>query len=173
MSALPSAFYRDDEAWARYRALGPETMGDGRVVVGALKLLSDGALGSRGAALHHPYCDDPENTGLVLIPPDELYRLTAEAAAGGFQVCVHAIGDRANTLVLDTFERVLGEQPAARELRLRVEHAQILAEPDMRKRLIELGGEPLIQSPDAFGDEIKAETEKWKKVVEFAGLKVE
>jgi tripartite-type tricarboxylate transporter receptor subunit TctC len=49
----------------------------------------------------------------------------------------------------------------------------ILAEPDMRQRLVELGGEPLIQSPDAFGDMIRAETEKWKKVVEFAGLKVE
>lgn len=49
----------------------------------------------------------------------------------------------------------------------------ILAEPEMKKRLIELGGEPLIQSPEQFGDMIKAETEKWKKVVEFAGLKVE
>jgi tripartite-type tricarboxylate transporter receptor subunit TctC len=49
----------------------------------------------------------------------------------------------------------------------------VLAEPDMRQRLVELGGEPLIQPPEAFGDMIKAETEKWKKVVEFAGLKVE
>jgi tripartite-type tricarboxylate transporter receptor subunit TctC len=49
----------------------------------------------------------------------------------------------------------------------------ILAEPEMNKRLVELGGEPLIQSPEAFGEQIKAETEKWKMVVEFAGLKVE
>src|SRR3954470_22506907 len=49
----------------------------------------------------------------------------------------------------------------------------ILAEPDMKKRLTELGGEPLIQTPEAFGKDIVAETEKWKKVVEFAGLKVE
>ncbi|MBV9563830.1 MAG: tripartite tricarboxylate transporter substrate binding protein [Bradyrhizobium sp.] len=49
----------------------------------------------------------------------------------------------------------------------------ILAEPEMRKRLVELGGEPLIEQPDMFGDQIKAETEKWKKVVEFSGLKVE
>jgi tripartite-type tricarboxylate transporter receptor subunit TctC len=49
----------------------------------------------------------------------------------------------------------------------------ILAEPDMKKRLVELGGEPLIQTPEAFGANIVAETEKWKKVVEFAGLKVE
>ncbi|WP_024509644.1 tripartite tricarboxylate transporter substrate binding protein [Bradyrhizobium sp. ARR65] len=57
--------------------------------------------------------------------------------------------------------------------RLNTEINAILAEPDMRKRLVELGGEPLIQSPDAFGEQIKAETEKWKEVVEFAGLKVE
>jgi tripartite-type tricarboxylate transporter receptor subunit TctC len=49
----------------------------------------------------------------------------------------------------------------------------ILAEPEMRRRLVELGGEPLIQSPEAFGDQIKTETEKWRKVVEFANLKVE
>jgi len=49
----------------------------------------------------------------------------------------------------------------------------VLAEPEMKKRLVELGGEPLIQSPQAFGAQIGAETEKWKKVVEFAGLKVE
>jgi len=49
----------------------------------------------------------------------------------------------------------------------------IMKEPDMTKRLVELGGEPLVQTPEAFGDMIKAETSKWKKVVEFAGLKVE
>jgi len=49
----------------------------------------------------------------------------------------------------------------------------VLAEPEMKKRLVELGGDPLIQTPEVFGDQIKAETEKWKKVVEFAGLKVE
>jgi tripartite-type tricarboxylate transporter receptor subunit TctC len=49
----------------------------------------------------------------------------------------------------------------------------VLTEPDMTKRLVELGGEPLAQTPEAFGDMIKAETDKWKKVVDFAGLKVE
>jgi tripartite-type tricarboxylate transporter receptor subunit TctC len=57
--------------------------------------------------------------------------------------------------------------------RLNSEINAILAEPEMKKRLVELGGEPLIQSPEAFGEQIKAETEKWKRVVEFAGLKVE
>jgi tripartite-type tricarboxylate transporter receptor subunit TctC len=49
----------------------------------------------------------------------------------------------------------------------------IMAEPEMKKRLVELGGDPLIQTPEKFGADIAAETEKWKKVVEFAGLKVE
>jgi tripartite-type tricarboxylate transporter receptor subunit TctC len=57
--------------------------------------------------------------------------------------------------------------------KLNAEINAILAEGEMKKRLVELGGEPLIQSPEAFGEQIKAETEKWKKVVEFAGLKVE
>jgi len=57
--------------------------------------------------------------------------------------------------------------------KLNAEVNAVLAEPDVRQRLVELGGEPLIQSPEAFGDDIKAETGKWKKVVEFAGLKVE
>ena len=58
-------------------------------------------------------------------------------------------------------------------VKLNSEINAILAEPEMKKRLVELGGEPLIQSPEAFGGMIEAETEKWKKVVEFAGLKVE
>jgi tripartite-type tricarboxylate transporter receptor subunit TctC len=57
--------------------------------------------------------------------------------------------------------------------RLNAEINAILAEPEMKKRLVELGGEPLIQTPEKFGADIVAETEKWKKVVEFAGLKVE
>ena len=57
--------------------------------------------------------------------------------------------------------------------RLNAEINAVLAEPEMKQRLVELGGEPLIQSPEAFGGMIKAETEKWRKVVEFAGIKVE
>src|SRR6266700_8275566 len=63
--------------------------------------------------------------------------------------------------------------PKAIIAKLNSEINAILAEPEMNKRLLELGGEPLIQSPEAFGEQIKAETEKWKRGVEFAGLKVE
>jgi len=142
---------RSEETWAYYRERGPEVIGDGRVAVRALKLMSDGALGSRGAALHSPYCDDAENRGLLLIPPEELARLTDEALERGFQVCVHAIGDRANTLTLDTFEGALAARPEARGLRLRVEHAQILAEGDI-PRFRALGVLPSMQATHCTSD---------------------
>ena len=141
---------RSEETWAYYRERGHEELGDGRLVVRSIKLVSDGALGSRGAALHAPYSDDPGNTGLILIPPDELERLTREAVEAGFQVCVHAIGDRANTLTLDTFEKVLSERPPS-DHRFRIEHAQILAERDI-PRFRRLGVIPSMQATHCTSD---------------------
>jgi predicted amidohydrolase YtcJ len=141
---------RSASTWDHYRQRGPETLGDGRVVVGALKLLADGALGSRGAALHDAYCDDPGNTGLVLVPGEEIERLTLEAGALGFQMCVHAIGDRANTLVLDAFERALARAPRP-DHRLRVEHAQILTDSDV-PRFRRLGVLPSMQATHCTSD---------------------
>ncbi len=141
------------ETWAECRERGPETVGDGRLVVRALKLVADGALGSRGAALHAPYCDDPgdpENRGLLLLPPDELTRAVAEGAAAGFQVCVHAIGDRANTLTLDAFAAVLARDPRP-DHRFRVEHAQILTERDI-PRFRRLGVLPSMQPTHCTSD---------------------
>jgi hypothetical protein len=141
---------RSSSTWDHYRQRGPETIGEGRVVIGALKLLADGALGSRGAALHDAYCDDPGNTGLVLVPGEEVERLTLEAGALGLQVCVHAIGDRANTLVLDAFERALARAPRP-DHRLRVEHAQILADADV-PRFRRLGVLPSMQATHCTSD---------------------
>ena len=134
------------KAWAEYRERGHETFGDGRVVVGALKLWLDGALGSRGAALHAPYCDDPTNRGLVLIPPEELERVLGEACAAGFQACVHAIGDRANTLALDAMEKV-----GVAGRRFRVEHAQVLTDADV-PRFARLGVVPSMQATHCTSD---------------------
>jgi predicted amidohydrolase YtcJ len=149
------------KAWAEWSSRGPEAIGDGRLVVGALKLWLDGALGSRGAALHEPYCDDPGNTGLLLIPPDEVERLAGEAVSRGFQACVHAIGDRANTLALDAFERLVergigGGVPAARagsgsRRHFRIEHAQILAPRDV-PRFRRLGVLPSMQPTHCISD---------------------
>jgi hypothetical protein len=141
---------RSASTWDHYRQRGPERPGDGRLVVGALKLLADGALGSRGAALHEPYCDDPGNTGLILVPGDEVERLTLEATALGFQVCVHAIGDRANTLVLDAYARALARTPRP-DHRLRVEHAQVLTEADV-PRFRRLGVLPSMQATHCTSD---------------------
>jgi predicted amidohydrolase YtcJ len=134
------------KAWAEYRERGHETIGDGRVVVGALKLWLDGALGSRGAALHAPYCDDPANLGLMLIPPDELERLLREARAAGFQACVHAIGDRANTVALDAMARV-----GVAGRRFRIEHAQVLTDDDI-PRFARLGVVPSMQATHCTSD---------------------
>ncbi|MBL9038606.1 MAG: amidohydrolase family protein, partial [Archangium sp.] len=90
----------------------------------AVNLLSDGALGSRGAALAAPYSDAPGETGLLLLSGNELASRARAFADRGFQVAVHAIGDRANTLVLD----VLSSLPAGRH---RVEHAQVLSPTDI------------------------------------------
>ena len=105
--------------------------GGHHLTVRAVKIVADGALGSRGAALLEDYSDDPGNKGLLTTPPDVVYQETLAAAKAGFQVCIHAIGDRANREVLDVFERVEREVPAARNLRLRDEHAQILSAEDI------------------------------------------
>ena len=141
---------RSKSTWQHYRERGPERLGDGRLAVGALKLMADGALGSRGAALHEPYCDDPGNTGLVLMDGHEVERRTLEALRLGFQVCVHAIGDRANTLVLDAFERALARAPRP-DHRLRIEHAQILTESDV-PRFKRLGVLPSMQATHCTSD---------------------
>jgi len=97
-----------------------------RMAVRAVKIYADGALGSRGAALLEPYSDEPTTSGLLTTPPDEVYAQTVAAARAGFQVGIHAIGDRANRQVMDVFERVQREVPGSRALRMRIEHAQIL-----------------------------------------------
>ena len=112
---------------ARFFDQGPVTdFANHRMAVRAIKVYADGALGSRGAALLEPYADEPGTTGLLTTPPEDVYAQTLAAARAGFQVGIHAIGDRANRQVLDVFERVQGEVPGARVLRMRVEHAQIL-----------------------------------------------
>lgn len=109
--------------------------GRGRVAVRAVKAYADGALGSRGAALLEPYADDPGNSGLLLTPPERLLALTERCLRAGWQLGTHAIGDRANRLVLDTYAAALARVPplerAVPEPRLRIEHAQVLDPADI------------------------------------------
>ena len=104
--------------------------------VGGIKLSLDGALGSRGAWLLEPYSDSPGATGLNLITIEEAERTAEIALETGVQLCIHAIGDRANREVLDLFERSL-EPHGENDMRWRVEHAQHL-HPDDIPRFAEL-----------------------------------
>ncbi|HQN09063.1 MAG TPA: amidohydrolase [Thermoanaerobaculia bacterium] len=111
---------------ARVRVIGA---GRNHLTVRAVKRLADGALGSRGAWLLAPYADAP-GTGLCTYPTKELERTAEIAAANGFQLGTHAIGDRANREVLDVYARVLARHPK-KDLRFRIEHAQHLDPADV------------------------------------------
>lgn len=93
-----------------------------------LKLWMDGALGSRGASLFTPYSDDLKNCGLLLWEDEDLYFILSEAKAKGFQVAIHAIGDKANHKVLDAYEKI-----GVKGLRWRIEHAQQLSQGDINR----------------------------------------
>ena len=130
---------------------GPQSgLYEGRLWIRAIKTWSDGALGSRGAALLDPYSDDHENRGLILTPREDLDRLAADALRNGFQLNVHAIGDRANRMVLDAFEQALAERPTP-DHRFRIEHAQILNFADI-PRFAELGVIPSMQGSHQTSD---------------------
>jgi len=115
------------------RAVGqPEIgLGDGFLTIRAVKLYADGALGSRGAALLEPYADDPGNVGLLVTPPERLLEATRDALARGFQVGIHAIGDRANRIVLDVYQEAMAEAALRESPRLRIEHAQLIDAKDI------------------------------------------
>jgi predicted amidohydrolase YtcJ len=119
----------------------------GLLTVRAVKLYADGALGSRGAALHEDYADEPGNRGLLLTPPDVLREKLAAIAAAGFQPAVHAIGDRAVSLVLDAFSAA----GVPRALRPRIEHLQIVLGRDL-PRLAAAGAVASMQPVHATSD---------------------
>jgi predicted amidohydrolase YtcJ len=118
---------RDAVAAKRY---GPEGRGDAWLRFGALKGFVDGSLGSHTAAFHQPFTDAPGERGLFVTPPEDLYTRISGADKAGLHVAVHAIGDRANTTLLDIFERVAREN-GPRDRRFRIEHAQHLSPADI------------------------------------------
>jgi predicted amidohydrolase YtcJ len=111
--------------------LQPEIgLGDGRLTVRSIKVVADGALGSRGALLLAPYADEPSTRGLLTVDRDAFARLLEAAVRRGFQVATHAIGDAANRLVLDGYEKAFAGGGAGKH-RFRIEHAQVLAPSDV------------------------------------------
>ncbi len=122
----------------------------GRLKMAGVKLFMDGALGSRGAALLADYSDDHGNRGLLVTNPQRYGELVAQARACHLQVATHAIGDRANRIVLDTYQRVLGAD-AGTDHRWRVEHAQIVDPADI-PRFAPLGVIASMQPTHATSD---------------------
>jgi hypothetical protein len=118
--------------------------------VRAVKIYADGALGSRGAALLADYADDPGNRGLDVTPTDRMRALVERSFAAGFQVWIHAIGDRANRAALDAFEAAEKAVPGG-DPRPRIEHAQVVA-PEDRPRFTRLGVIASIQPSFATSD---------------------
>ena len=116
------------EGLATYRTIG---YGGGHLTVRAVKEFADGALGSRGAWLLEPYADMPKATGLNTTPPAELRETAEVAITNGYQLCIHAIGDRANREVLNVYEETFKAHPEAKDVRWRVEHAQHLHPADI------------------------------------------
>jgi predicted amidohydrolase YtcJ len=120
-----------------------------------IKVLVDGALGSRGAALLKPYSDAPETSGLLRQKPEDLRPMFEEALRRGIQVETHAIGDRANRLILDLYEQAFKAVPSderkIREPRWRIEHSQIV-DPDDISRFAKLGVIPSMQPSHAISD---------------------
>ncbi len=124
--------------------------GDDWLRIGGLKLFADGSMGSGTAAFFEPYADDPSTSGLLIHSPEALERAMFDADAAGFQLVVHAIGDRANAMVLDAVEKLVRAR-GPRDRRPRIEHAQVVRAGD-RPRFAALGVIASIQPSHAIDD---------------------
>ncbi len=154
--------------------------GDKRLTVRAIKHSIDGALGSHGAWLLEPYADLPSSSGLNTTPVAVVRETAKLAIENGFQLCVHAIGDRANRETLDVFQEAFEAHPDKTGLRWRIEHAQHV-HPDDQPRFAELGVIASMQAihctsdapwvPDRLGEErAKAESYLWKTLMESGAV---
>ena len=112
----------------QYRTIG---VGDNYFTVRAVKRAIDGALGSRGAWLLAPYTDKPDSVGMNNDDPADVRKAAELAMQHGYQMCVHAIGDRANRETLDIYEQLFKANPGKHDLRWRIEHAQHLSAADI------------------------------------------
>ncbi|MBN1886216.1 MAG: amidohydrolase [Candidatus Krumholzibacteriota bacterium] len=151
----------------------------GMLDVVGVKFFADGSLGARSAALLEDYHDDPGNRGILVVDLDTLADRLAACHRHGFQAAVHAIGDRANRVVLDAIERISGESPAP-DRRHRIEHAQVVSEADIL-RFAALGVVPSMQfthctsdmswAPDRLGADRLAGAYAWRRLLD-AGCRI-
>ncbi len=129
---------------------------DGMYALRAVKLYSDGALGSRGAALIKPYSDEPHSHGLLFFKSAEMDAMMTKAMRKGYQVNVHAIGDAGNKQILDIYQKELKATKSEAQ-RHRIEHAQVVSAQDI-PRFQTLGIIPSMQPTHATSDKNMAET---------------
>lgn len=129
-----------------YFRMGPVIDSTGLLTIRSVKLNCDGALGSRGAWLLEPYSDRTDFSGMATLSMDTVAKISIEGLKYGFQICSHAIGDRANREILDRYEAAFkGNPEKAKDVRFRIEHAQHLAPSDI-PRFGQLGVIPAMQA---------------------------
>ncbi|GJM13885.1 MAG: amidohydrolase [Pseudohongiella sp.] len=167
-----------DSAYEQRLAAGHYRSADDTLTMNSVKIAADGALGSRGAAMIDDYSDLAGHTGLLLHNPERLEYFMRAAMNAGFQVNTHAIGDNANKVVLDNYEQLIAESNS-RDMRHRVEHAQILRYEDIL-RFAELGVIPSMQATHATSDknmavdrigEVRIEgAYAWRKLIDAGAL---
>ncbi|SFE80550.1 amidohydrolase [Flavobacterium xueshanense] len=143
--------------------------------VRSFKMYGDGALGSRGACMHKPYSDKPDQYGALLAPVPELKEVARQIAASKFQLNTHAIGDSANTVILKIYGEVL---TGTKDRRWKIEHAQVLREADFD--YFKFGIIPSVQPTHATSDMYWAEDRlgkarlknayAYKKLLQKAGM---
>jgi predicted amidohydrolase YtcJ len=133
---------------AQYRAVG---LNDNHLTIAAIKVVADGALGSRGAWMLAPYSDSPSSVGLPTNSPESIAQTARIALENDVQLCVHAIGDRANREVLNVYERSFKLRPGQKDFRWRIEHAQHIDPADIA-RFGQLGVIPAMQGIHATSD---------------------
>lgn len=166
----------NEELLSRWFQRGPEIDPEARLQVRGIKLYADGALGSRGAALLEPYSDDAANLGLMVTAGQRLQDVSRRAAQAGFQVGIHAIGDRGALVAVDAMEKALGGPRP--EARFRLEHTQVVRVQDL-ERMARLGIIASMQpthatsdmpwAGDRVGEHRLERAYAWRKVLGFGG----
>ncbi len=159
----------------RFLKMGYKTGdGDEFFKIGPLKLVIDGVLGARTAALRNPYSDDPTNVGILIYEQDELDEITSKAYKNGLQIAIHGIGDRAIDMIFDTFIKALEENPKD-DPRFRIIHSQITAKDHIdkyKKYNVIADVQPAFISSDLpivesrVGEERAKWTYNWKRFLE-------
>jgi len=133
---------------AQYKAVG---LNENHLTIAAIKVIADGALGSRGAWMLEPYADSPSSVGLPTTSIESIAETARIALDNGVQLCTHCIGDRANREVLNVYERAYKSRPDLSDLRWRIEHAQHISAQDI-PRFGQLGVIAAMQGIHATSD---------------------